>query len=197
MSWNGTPIPERDGIVSVADVRAAEEVFANATRYPDGLILQAITYAEELFERIAMLSYVPRTTTATVYGNGTREVMLPHIALGAVSAVSIDGTALDPTTVSTKPYGALVRSSGWPDGSVISVTYTHGTGEVPEPVRSAVLELVRECLLPRQVPSRATAMTTSEGNYYRYTIAGRDGYTGIPNVDAAADQFGARRPAVG
>jgi hypothetical protein len=74
---------------------------------------------------------------------------------------------------------------------------THGYEAVPEPVRRAGLIYARTLLIrsAMEQSDRATAVFTDIGGY-RLTIAGRDGPTGIPDVDAvlSPDQYG-RRPA--
>ncbi|MBQ9041582.1 MAG: hypothetical protein IJ111_02075 [Eggerthellaceae bacterium] len=70
------------------------------------------------------------------------------------------------------------------------VEYVYGAPVMPAEVSRAVLELAAYTLRPSNRPIGATGESTDAG-YIHYTIAGRDGATAIPEVNAAIQQFGA------
>ena len=99
---------------------------------------------------------------------------------------------------------AEVLTPGWslvsdcqavgPEGRA-TIRYRYGLTEVPERVSEAVLRLAAYYLRPSATPERATGEATDAG-FIRYTLAGRDGATGLPEVDAAIEQFGRCRAVV-
>jgi hypothetical protein len=66
---------------------------------------------------------------------------------------------------------------------LVPVTYQHGSRVVTEDVSAAVARLAAYYLTPSNTPERATGQSTDAG-FLRFTIAGVDGETGIPEVDA-------------
>lgn len=128
--------------------------------------------ATEIFERNARRSFVQQMgTTETFEGgfvwlnhNDVREVVTPGWEL--VSDCQAKG----------------------PEGRA-TIRYRYGLSEVPERVSEAVLALAAYYLRPSATPDRATGESTDAG-FIRYTLAGKDGATGLPEVDAAIEQFG-------
>jgi hypothetical protein len=74
--------------------------------------------------------------------------------------------------------GILPFTSG-----AITVDYIHGMRAVPDDIASAVARLAAYYLTPTNTPERATGQSTDAG-FLRFTVAGVDGETGIPEVDA-------------
>lgn len=64
-----------------------------------------------------------------------------------------------------------------------AVSYIHGRGPVPADVSAACARLAASYLVPSAIPDRATGESTDAG-FLRFTLAGVDGETGIPEVDA-------------
>ena len=73
----------------------------------------------------------------------------------------------------------------------VAVLYEHGRRSPEAPVKRAGIRLAKSVLLPSPLTAdeRATAVFTDIGGY-RLTLPGRDGPTGLPDVDAVLDQFG-------
>jgi hypothetical protein len=69
------------------------------------------------------------------------------------------------------------------------IRYVYGLDDVPARVSEAVRTLAEYYLRPQATPARATGEATDAG-FIRYTLAGKDGATGLPEVDAAIEQFG-------
>lgn len=72
------------------------------------------------------------------------------------------------------------------------IEYLYGADSVPAEVSRAVLELAAYSLRPSNRPIGASGESTDAG-YIHFTIAGRDGATSIPEVNAAIEQFGRGR----
>ena len=85
-----------------------------------------------------------------------------------------------------------VAVNGRFEGEPCEIKYVYGTGHVPARVSQAVLDLDAYYLRSDVVPSRAVGEATDAG-FLRFTIAGRDGATGLPEVDAIIEQFGRKR----
>jgi len=83
------------------------------------------------------------TSTVELEGSGGR-LRLPGWPVTAVSAVEIDGEAVTDWKLRS---GALTRSCGFPDGSAVGVTYTHGLPEVPSDIVDLVCRLAGQELL--------------------------------------------------
>jgi len=74
--------------------------------------------------------------------------------------------------------GVVALSDG-----VFDLVYNHGADVLPADVSQATTLLAASYLMPTNIPSRATGQSTDAG-FLRFTIAGVDGATGIPEVDA-------------
>ncbi|WP_319061426.1 hypothetical protein [Streptomyces europaeiscabiei] len=83
------------------------------------------------------------TSTVKLEGSGGR-LRLPGWPVTAVSAVEIDGEAVTDWKLRS---GALTRSCGFPDGSEVEVTYTHGLPEVPSDIVDLVCRLAGQQLV--------------------------------------------------
>ena len=67
---------------------------------------------------------------------------------------------------------------------------------MPGPIARAAVILCREYLAATELPGRATATSIGD-QMFRLTVAGRDGATGLPEVDSAVEQFGRRKYGIG
>ena len=190
-----------DYLFNLGDLRAMEPSLADTSRYTGAMCRAARTAAEQRFERAAKVAYVPRGRLLSVFGDGRGRLELADNVIRRVVSVSIDGVALtagELAALTVREWGALDRPSGfyWEDGAAVSVYYEHGYDYPPEPVRQAAMVLAREYLVRSPLSSRATVEQTDVG-FFRLSIAGGEKWTGIPDVDAAIEQFGRRRPNIG
>ena len=69
------------------------------------------------------------------------------------------------------------------------VEYLYGLDTIPSVVSGAVLELAAYMLRPTNRPIGATG-ESSDAGYIHFTVAGRDGATAVPEVNAVIEQFG-------
>lgn len=179
---------------TLAELRASDRSFD--VDVTEEHLASARARAEELLEKACNVAFVPRTKTETLYGAGTGALLLSEYEVSAITTATLDAADLDVTTLKFRPWGRVSRTTVFPLDSEVVITYTHGHTSVPEPVKQAALMLAREYALPKTLPSRATAQTIGD-NTYRLTIAGRDGTTGIPDVDSVIKEYGHRKPVVG
>lgn len=199
-SGSGTPIGASLGYFTVEELRDAYPEIVNEAKFPDAKLDAARVFAEQWFEAAAHVAYVPRSTTETREGSGSRKLFLSRWeAVRSATAVSIDGTALTADEVAalvTRSYGVVERALLWPAGSTVVVTYQHGYDEPVELARTAVMMLAVEHAKPSTIPARATSLSTDLGSY-RISQADKTGKTGIPDVDAIIGLLGADKPATG
>lgn len=144
--------------------------------YTDDILCQARQAATEVFERNAHRSFVERIGRTKDYGHG------PYLMLedGDVSEVLTEGYELVSDCQVVRLPGT--KTPGW-------VEYVHGLKGVPMQVSRAVLELTAYMLRPSNRPLGATGESTDAG-FIRFTTAGQDGFTDVPEVNAAISQFG-------
>lgn len=192
-------------LFTIPDVRAFDPALADETTYPDARIIQARGHVEDVFEhqRTTGMAFRPRGRRVDVDGTGTRGLFLPDTHLRLVRAVTMDGTAFtsgELADVAVYPHGEIVRATlGTFTAGIrnVQVLYEFGEGAVPGDVWQAALKLARYALAPGPMDGdgRATAQFNEFGGF-RLTIAGRDGPTGLPDVDAVLDRYRAA-PAMG
>lgn len=125
---------------------------------------------------------------------------LPDIDVATLRSLTIDGATVDVADVeiSDGDWGWLQLASGgrWTCGDPAVAIYEYGLEHPPEPIVDAAMELASASEVAPAIPRRATAMT-SEIGAWRITVAGRDGPTGLPDVDVALAQFGRSDPPIG
>lgn len=160
--------------LSVGQVRAVDEDLEDIVKYPADAVAEAIEAAWEQAELAMRVAIVPTGGRATLDG----EMLLPSVAVGGI--YTVDGAA---TTVTVKDAGVLSE----PVTGVVH--YWHGWTVTPAPVIRALRALAVSYLVSAATPTRATSLSTDVGAF-RLTVAGRDGWTGLPEVDAVFDQFG-------
>ena len=202
--WSWTDELELVGgyLFEIADLRASDKAFTNTTKYPTADLAVARISVEETIEgeKAAAVAFVPRGGRATVSGTGRSDIRLPRYEVREVYALSVDGVAY-----TSQQIAALIIDDDrlflpegvWDKGNRnIVVHYAHGRDYAPGPIVRAALMLAKEYIVASDTPSRATA--TSVGTqWFRVNVAGRDGITGLPDVDAAIDQHGRKRLLVG
>ncbi|MEU0245175.1 hypothetical protein ABZ192_12720 [Streptomyces sp. NPDC006235] len=105
--------------------------------------------------RAAARSPISQTTgTVELEGRGGR-LLLPGQPVTAVSAVAVDGVAVSDYKLRS---GALTRPCGFPVGSEVDVTYTHGLPEVPADIVDLVCRMAGQALVKfRESPETALA----------------------------------------
>jgi hypothetical protein len=172
------------------------------TSLTGALIRAARRIAEDRFEGHCHVAFVPRGARGELRGDGTTSLLLPHVALREIYALTIDGAPLSETELAAlepEEPGIVRRPRGlrWPRGAQIRCHYAHGYDGPSGDVSEAVLKLASEYAVPdRALPPRATSLSTDVG-VFRISTAGREHPTGIPDVDAVIEKETRERPAVG
>lgn len=157
--------------------------------FTDGEVTAQIASFEPIAERYLGAAQTPRTTTYTANGHRGTTFELPHVQVTAVSAVTLDGTALSSdqraTIVPNIARGSLYYPGGW-CADTVTVAYTHGLAAVPAAVLDACTEYVVSVLTSRKSgASRNTLSVATDVGTTRYSTpdwgAGRP--TGWLEVD--------------
>ena len=134
--------------------------------------------ATEVFEQNARRSFVRRIGKTKDYGkhhmfylddNDVYELITEHYRLVSDCQAECDWST----------------SQAFP----VWVEYYYGRDSIPAQVSRAVLVLAAYMLRPTNRPIGATGESTGAG-YIRFTTAGIDGATDVPEVNAAIEQFG-------
>ena len=148
--------------------------------------------AEEVIERNANRRFVPTVVEQAARADGSVTLLDWPDASGIEASADEAGDLPAPTVY---PVGdaACVVSGRMGEGTTI--TYRAGLPGCPDAISAACAELAASYLTPSRIPDRATGESTDAGMPH-YTLAGVDGATGIPDVDAAIEQFGRKRPDV-
>lgn len=186
-------------LFEIADLRAYDDVIADAVDYPSAKIALERDAATERIENAADVAFTSRVTRQTLSGDDTTKLLLPHVEVVELLEAYIGDTALDVDEIEVRREGVLVYDGFWDLGTNnIEVRYRHGYGVTPAPVAHAAKILTIDYVVPSALPARATSQSTDVGDF-RIAIAnvdaGRD--TGIPEVDAVIARFGRRRPVLG
>ena len=186
-------------LFTIAEFRAQRSEFG---AYPAATIQNARRLAEDRFEGEVGCAFVPRGQREVLRGDGRDTLILRRVALRAVFSLSIGGESMSPAAIDAledHEAGMLIRPSGvvWPAGAPIVIHYAHGYDRPAADVTGAALTLAKEYATPGDaIPARAVLQSTEYGSF-RLSVAGRDGRTGIPDVDAVIDFYHRKLPAVG
>lgn len=184
-------------LCEIAEIRAYDPVLDDDAVYTAEMIKQARVDAEQRFENGAQRAFTTRAARVSIETDGRERIVLPHCDIIELVAVDLDGDSLDPTDFTVHSEKGVIE---YPEtisaGSQMDLYYTYGLEVTPEPVRRAIKILAVEYLIPSGLPARATSQSTDLGEF-RISHAGKDGTTGIPEVDSVMMDFGLRRPAIG
>lgn len=194
-------------LFEIADLRNADRAFTDTAKYPTDVLKQVRTWVEDVIEgtTAANVAFVPRGNRVTLDGSNRYKTQawgidVPDFELRQVFAAKVNGTALTNAQVT----GLICDDNTvwrtdtiWQTGHQnVQLHYSHGFDRAPGAITRAALLLAREYLVKSDLPSRATATSIGD-QLFRLTIAGRDGITGLPDVDAAIAQFGRRGYKIG
>ena len=175
-------------LCSLSDIRnynkgADTDGFDDRVRYPDELVFDARQRATDTIERATGRAFSPRKATQLVY------TASPFVTLDYTDVKEVETTVGSARILSDCQ--CLVNGTGLQD-LPYTMTVTYGTTWTPDEVRAAVVKLAATYLRPLNRPEAATGESTDVG-YISYTLAGRDGATGIPEVDAVIQRWARRR----
>lgn len=183
-------------LFGLQQLRDNDRILNDQTRFPDASLPALRTAVEIRAEGVARRAFVPRAKRVTGWTDRAGRIVLGDIDIRTVRSVSIDGTSQDLTNVVVTggDYAIVDAESPWAASCAYVAVYEYGLDVPPKPVTDAAMTFAREAAATSNLPARATAMATDVGQF-RITIAGRDGSTGIPDVDAVLHLFGRDDPA--
>lgn len=178
---------------TVAEARAVPPL-DNTTKYPDADIEAVRQSVEEALEDACGVSFIQRTATDTLDGNAGTDIVLDRSRVSAVTAASIDGTALTASELAdlaVYPDGTIYNPAGWTRGRRnVSITYTHGHATIPGRVKRAAIMLTRRYLVDSPVNDRATSLVNDDGTTQWLVTAGvRGALFDLPEVNAIVQQY--------
>jgi hypothetical protein len=169
-------------LFAVADARTFDKgQLADPVLYPDAAITAAEARIRARFEAILGYYLEPTTVTVQCDGTGLASITLPDVYVTAVSAASMDGVALDPTTdlnpadytlgLAIDPTGILTRrSGGWTQGvGNVSISYTCGLAAAPADIVRAALLVAIEEMPQSNLQPQAISYTDSGASYQLLT----------------------------
>lgn len=128
--------------------------------------------------------------TVVLDPNAAGVVFLPQVPVTAVSAVSVDGTALTVASdVDWYSYGALYRDDNTTWGTerqTVSVTYTHGYATIPDDLKRVCVKRAARILAIPMLGGPAVT-TDAEGNINerRWSMSPLDGEEAFDEGDRA------------
>jgi hypothetical protein len=189
-----------DYYFEVSELRAMDRAFLDETKYPTEYLQQVRAAVEDVIEgeRAANVAFVPRGRRVSVNGkDGWRDrteygIDMPDFNVSQVYSLTSNGTAFTNDQIAALDIedATLWNNLPWPFGRRnVSVHYVHGYKRVPREIKRAALILAKDYLVLSPLPGRATATSIGD-QMFRLTVAGRDGVTGLPEVDAAIKDLG-------
>lgn len=149
------------------------------SEYPVEALYSARQAATDVFEQASRRSFVHRVGRTKDYGRDDL-IRLDHgdvYELLSEGYIQVSGSQLERDRKC-----APVPFPRW-------IEYLYGSDAMPTEVSRAVLSLAAYMLRPSNRPLGATGQSSDAG-YIHFTVAGRDGATAIPEVNAAIEQFG-------
>jgi hypothetical protein len=190
-------------LFTIAELRAFDSELTNLAI---DKALEVREIVEDAFhdERITISAFRLQGRREIHSGDGSDRLMLERMDPYRVAAVTVDGTTFTQANLDElvlDPTGEIIRPnaqswSTWGVGN-IRVLYEYGSQRVDADVRRAALRYARYLVKNTTIGTsdRATAVFTEAGGY-RLTLAGKDGWTGLPEVDAVLKRKGKTVPGV-
>ena len=141
-------------------------------------------------------------------GTGRAEIALVARDVSAVRTVS--ERASGSATLTAYSLGELADVLVYPDGRLVRETlgtfasgrrnvvveFEHGVAPIPLEIREAALRLLRDQIVPSNLPDRATSQSNEFGAFSLATAGMRGAWFGIPRVDSVLDRYRRRLPGV-
>lgn len=203
-------------LINLADLRASDKQFADSGRWPTALLAAARDEVTAEFARITGRSFILRGGRFTADLDQSGSVLLADTDIVSIDSATINGTAVDVTTLTPHRTGLLeglplpvnpwlsqfwdgTISSYLPGPAVLAVRYTYGFPVVPEDVYRAAILRARWVLASSSsgIPDRATSFTAETGGTFNLATPGIGPWqTGIPDVDAVLTRYTIRSKGV-
>lgn len=187
---------------TVADIKAHPAMSGTQGTVTDARIDEVMTAVETRIEKFTGVAWVVRTATDEVYGDGSRDVLLPRVPVRSLTAVSIDGVVGDATQWTVDRMGRLKAPSALKDGAKVEVTYTHGHDAPPTDLREAAILACATRLVQSRNPrigERTETIDYGGGptvNFAAMPSWERNRPFGMPDVDTVVMSYDQRIPTV-
>jgi len=184
-------------VATPADLRArftnglGTSDLSSTTLYPDAKLRAALRSATDQWNALANVNVAPFLATKSWIGDGWSTYLLQDVEVTAISSLTIDGIAVASTAYTLGDAGVINLLSGqlFTANKLCSAVYTSGYTSPPGAVVDAIMQRAAELVIGSSVPSRTIAQGGDLG-YTRFSLAGRDGSTGIPDFDSTAALYG-------
>jgi len=174
-----------------------EELRARGIDGTDAELTRYGQYAQELIEQYTRTHFDRYTKVIVISGSGTQLLLLPDW-LTSLTVIEINNEDVTNTyTFKTSGYALYCGDAVFPHGfKNISVTGEWGRySEVPEVVKEAVVELVKDQQDPTRVDkSFIESEKLGDYSYKRARSGGSSRTTGNPKVDELLKHFVVSRP---
>lgn len=175
--------------LTAAQVRSRVPALANTTTYTSTELDSLVAEFTEIAERYLAVAFEPRTVTAEQVIRPNRLVKLGFPQVRTVTAVTIDGVAIDATALADLTVDKLigtVTGGTWSGSSVATFTYSHGYDEPTPTLLRACADYVRSvAFADRSGQSRDVIAQSMDGSFTRYSTPdwNRGRPTGFLEVD--------------
>lgn len=149
----------------------------------DEEIEDARRHTEALFELSAGRAYVLRGARISQAATGASRTLVSEHPAHEVLSLKVDSVDVSVSDYNIDASGNVALTYAPPHGSIIEAHVTYGMPTPPPQLKKLAMMYAQSLIQSNTVNPRVTGETNEFGGYYRYTIAGRDGATGIPEVD--------------
>lgn len=199
VTWDTAGVHQVDTVDVVADRLFGIEDARNmrlrglkdATKFTDDAIEAQRVTIEDDFETICGRSFIRRHRLEQHTADGGPHLWLERTHITVLRAITVDGQAVNPDTVTFTPTGRLTRPDGW--YGTVDVAYDHGTPP-PGAVTDAATILAISKLAGSDAADRTIVATDDTGTYRLSQPDGRGRPTGLPQVDSVLARYGAAAP---
>lgn len=181
-------------LFSIAQIRQAPYELLEVD-YPNDLVADARTLAEQRIEDACGVAFVPRYRRETLSGLGGPVLLVGSPRIRSLRTATVDGTDLTVGELGEVTYSAAGTAywtnNRWANGvNNVTVAYEHGFDSVPAPVSRAALILAKHYLTDTPFDDRHTSISTEDGTFTLATPGLRGSITGLPEVDQIIGQYG-------
>lgn len=190
-----------DYLFTISDLRSFDAgIGGDTATYTAAKISEARQKASSRIEDLCGRAFRGRGERTRVDGTGGRGLLVPHPDVQRIVAVDVDQgdgtlvafTAGEISELVPDSGGIILRPAGktwWPGRRNVRIWYEHGTLEPPDPIRHAAMTLARSYLVESPYDSRLITRGGVDGGFERHAVAGKDGPTGIPEVDSVIADY--------
>jgi hypothetical protein len=172
------------------------QALPDCAAFLEASILAAAAYFTAIVEREVGEPFIPRSYTDTLDGNGCTELVLSHAYIRSLTSVTVDGSTVSTSLLSSTAGVLRYSTSGGSLGTVwtagignVVVTYSAGRYTTcPADIKNGVMWATRDRLLSQSdsagIDIRKTSMTNELGGTTTYLLPGEKRPTGYPDLDA-------------